>query len=432
MPVVTRPFDPVQIAHLGSALIALEGGVATAAGGVLLWGWSYDPDGEVRALHAELDGRSHEVELLDRAPRPDVVEMFGADWPAPAPNAGWLGFVQLEPEAAASLGGEVRLRVQSDEGSAVTANRLRYQPGVGPERTLLPHLPLRELSPQGLRRVGEALWRPEAERAGRAAQGRAAVRVFGPDRRGDLSLVIPWRAGWNALRDTLAYLDIDPQSRRLEVVLVLAGGQDAQDAARAIETAATELAVLVVHGAGQLSVGAAARLGAEAATSPVIALMADDVVPPSAGWVDAAIEAASAGAWLTPARMARFDGAFTRVSPWPGGERGTAWSHADAFAALRSTPLADWSPGLVIVARELFLKGEFAPAAMATAHGFWTALLVHALDQGARPFGPGDAFTLAPAGRSGPGEVGDLALLDLYALAEAIGRLNPAGESTAP
>jgi hypothetical protein len=405
----------VQIAQLGSAMGAFEGGVATPAGGVLLWGWMHDPDGEVESLTAELDGKVYAVDLLDRTLRPEVAESFGADWRRPTLDLGWIAVVRLAADA--SIDGPMRVRFGGVRGDAVSGNRLRPAAGASLTRLLAPHLPLSSMSPSSLRRLHETIWRPEAARlSGGNPQG-SPSRSFGPETPVDLSLVLPWTGkDTSRLRETLAYLDMDAESAALEVVLVLADGQDQQQVASAVLSAATDLAVTIVDAGQALTIGAAVRAGVQTARATTVALMSGDVVPPSGGWIGGTVAAAAQGTWLAPARMPRFDGLPARVRPWPSASGGGARAHQQAEAGLDAQGLDAWSPGFVAIRRDHMLSSHLAWNDMITPHGFWTALLSHAVRNGAVPFAPAEAFTLVPPRPTEAGEEA-WALLDLYALA---------------
>ncbi|MDP8916353.1 MAG: hypothetical protein M3M95_03960 [Pseudomonadota bacterium] len=423
MPAKTR-FDPVQIARAGRVTAGLEGAAATAAGGVLLWGWLFDAERELRNLRCEIAGRVLPVELLDRVPRPDVLEMFASAISSPTPDVGLLGLCQADPDLLRAAGGRVSLAVEAAGGAAATANRLAFEPGSSFEAMLGERLPVRLMRPEPIRRAGEALWAPEAARVLAQARRNARGQRFGPDRPARLSLVVPLGENIAVLGETLAYLDMDPDRSALELVLVLQREEDWTSAETAIAGAATDLPILVVRTGAALSAGVAARVGLDAASADRVVLMSDSVVPPSRGWMADTLEDLDTAALVLPELMPRFDGLPQRFEP-RAAPVPTAWPHEDVRALLRAQAaragLGRWSPGLVAGGKGALTALDIGWSALATADAFWTLLTAEAGRAGAASLRAGPLFTVAPVTAEADLSA-DMRLLDFYTLADRLGR----------
>jgi hypothetical protein len=349
MPAKTR-FDPVQIARAGAVTAGLEGAAGTGAGSVLLWGWLFDADRELTGLRCEIAGRALAVELLDRTPRADVVEMLASAARSRSPEVGFLGLTQVQPEFLVAAGGRITLTVEAGGRSANSANRLVYAPGAAFQDLIGERLPLRLMRPEAIRRAGQALWAPEAARVLAEAQRHVQRQGFGPEGAPALSLVIPVGANAGVLRETLAYLDMDDARAGLELVLALQDDGDWAAVEAAVLAAAADLRILVVRTGETLPPGAAARIGLDAATAEAVVLMSDAVAPPVGGWIEETLADLAVGPFALPEAMPRFDGRTERFEPRtaPGS---TAWPHEDVRTTLRARAAAAgldrWSPGLV-------------------------------------------------------------------------------------
>ena len=408
-------------------MLGLEGAEATGAGTVLVWGWLVDPLNEVRGIGCDLAGRTGAVELLDRIPRPDLAEMLASVLPRTS-EPGFVGLVQSAPDALRAAGGRLALTLDTGHGSARSANRLLFEPEAAFGDTVGRRLPVTRMRPLAVARAAEALQGPELRRTLEQADGRVEQQDFGPAGRASLSLVIPIAGDLpvggdkDALRQTLAYLDMDPDGPELEVVLALTQGRDWPAVERAVLNASTDLRILIVRAGEALSVGAAARVGLEAASAPVVALMAEAVVPPTRDWMRSAGAQLETAAFAAPAAMPRFDGLTHRPGARVGLRAATDWSHDEVSMrierAVERSGLNQWSPGLVVGRRDAFLRSDIAWAGVAGADAFWDLLLDAAVSGGAVPLPSGGRFTLVP-GAPNDDEIG-AGLLDAYELARVL------------
>lgn len=424
MPAKTR-FDPVQIARAGRGVTAgLEGAAATGAGAVLLWGWLFDPDRELRGLRCEIAGRVLPMELLDRVPRPDIVEMFAAGLRSRTPEVGFLGLVQAEPDTLRAAGGRIGLIVDAGGDATLSTNRLVFEPGSFLGAVLGERLPVRLMRPAAIRRAGEALWAPEADRVLAEARRNVQRQSFGADRSPGLSLIVPLGDGLGALRETLAYLDMDGDRAGLELVLALQREEDWTATTAAIADAATDLRIVVVRTGETLTAGAAARIGLEAASADALVLMSDAVAPPVGGWVADTLEDLAGAPFALPEALPRFDGLAERFEP-RGVPGPTAWPHEDVRADLRALAtdagLDRWSPGLLAGRRAALMALGFRWSDPATAAGFWTLLAAGAAGAGAGALRAGGRFTVAPVTVESESSA-ETQLLDAYLLADRLGR----------
>jgi hypothetical protein len=412
-----RVYDPLEIAQAGAMLGALEAAVGGESGVVVFWGWLSDPAQELRRLWAEFGGVAFEVHVLERVARPDLLEVYGSALDDRVAELGFLAVTQVDPELLTQQADVLRLVFETEHGAASSANRVHFEAGGRWERSFGPYLSLQTLSPSALAQLGRRVWGPEARLLAAKAHRQARVAAYGPAGEPRLSLVIPWSSDLRYLRETLAYLDMDPQIGGVEVVLVLFGDRTLAEAEAAILGAACEIRIRVVHG-GAWTLGAAARIGLETAAADRALLLDESVTPPAAGWINEALN--ESAAWTAPLTMPRFDGLPARAGlgrldgPTPlNGPLAQRLRQAEVSAGL-----AAWSPGLLLGDRTAWLRSGFDWTAMATAEAFWASLLLHAIAEGVAPYAGGDGFTFVP--RKGGTELDPLSLMDAHTLLHAL------------
>lgn len=436
-----RVFDPVQIAQIGSAAFGLEGAEATAAGALVLWGWLVDPISELRNLTCEVNGRTAAVEMLDRVARPDLAEMLAPLGPGGEP--GFVAWTQLELEVLHAPDRQVTLRLETDQGFAVSRNRLVFNPARSFARGVGARLPLARMRPAAIARVGAAIRGPLEARAVQDAGQGARSSAFGPTAESRLSLVLPVQGAvplageYGVLRQTLAYLDMDPDAVDLELVLVVADPALWDVVEQAVLDAAASLKVRIVRPSRELSVGAAAAIGVEAASAPQVALMSEAVVPPARDWIADVLSALRTSRWAGPQTIPRFDGLTHRFQLRSPAQGTTSWPHeavrSRLLEAMRRRRLDSWSPHLVAGDRQALLRATVEAAQVGGDDAFWMALLDQALSEGAAPFASGAQFTFVPGAARGEDEAQAESLLDAYALAARLDtpERNPAGVGAA-
>lgn len=430
MPVKDRSFDPVQVAQAGEAAAGLEGAAATGAGTVLLWGWLFEPQDETTELACNLGGRIVPVERLDRVPRPDVIESFAASVRSRTPDVGFLGLAQADRESLNAAGGRITLIARARDQSSTTANRLLFEPGSTYAETVGRRLPIALMRPEALRRAAQTFWPPESARILAEALRSIRSQRVGPVRSPELSVIIPVAENAGALRHTLSYLDMDPESAKVEVILSVARDELWGAAEQAVEDAATDLTIKLVRTGEALPVGGATRVGLEAAAATRVLLMADAVAPPAPGWIPSMLEDLGEADFAAPGAMPRFDGLVHRFEPRSAPRDGSIWSHEEMRASLnglvRELGLDRRSPHVLAANRTALLEADVPWGEAFEPDCFWAGLLNAAVRRGASALRCGDLFTYAPIDRAP--ETADR-LLDMYALearlrrdAEAVAR----------
>lgn len=302
--------DDVMLSQDGGVMLALEGGVIVPWACAALRGWLVDEADKVRALYLHLDGELREIRPVTRIFRQDVNA-----YARPAQPGYEAGFTALEwmesapatPQAArlAALiegDGQFRLLVS---GRWLAVSQSHHADRVLDEVAAAAWSPeqMAEHAGPSLRRLAVAARRsswPPARRDVAGSNVADATLIMVVDR--NIEMLGPW----------LALLEMEPEHRRLGVVIVFSRPEHAEGGAAAIrDFRATSGFAFISHLAPgrPVTFGAALGRALAAAEGETVIVCTDDALPPAGSWLGQAmaLSVASPNAVLVPSRVS-FDG----------------------------------------------------------------------------------------------------------------------------
>jgi hypothetical protein len=283
--------EEVVISQHAEVFLALEGGVVVPHACIAVRGWLADEAGKVRALYLYAQG---ELRPLQRS-----ANIFRADVNAyvkPARQSYRAGFSAVEPiDSAPSAPVPAHLVAVMEDGgefrALISGRQIALSQGHHLDR-LADELGASWCSPEEMTRLARPYLRRLAGAARRLAWTDRRLEVIGSGAC-DATLILVVERNTDMLDHLLAFLEMQPDHRRLGLVIVFSRPDQAEAGAATIRTlrgASGFPFIKLLTPSQPVSFGAAAGQALEEAEGETAIVCSDCALPPADAWIEPALD----------------------------------------------------------------------------------------------------------------------------------------------